>query len=171
MVRSDGRVLGGENARRERVLDEAESYLVVSALRGVVERGTARPLRALGVTAPLAGKTGTSDGARDAWFVGFTPDLVVGVWVGFDGGAKLGLTGAEAALPIFATFAKGALARSLPRPFPVPKQIEVVEVDPVTGLRAGPACPGHEEVFLRGTAPRRRCPDEPWAFLRRLGAR
>jgi penicillin-binding protein 1B len=171
VVRPDGRVLGGENARRERVLDEAESYLVVSALRGVVERGTARRLRALGIAAPLAGKTGTSDGERDAWFVGFTPDLVVGVWVGFDGAATLGLTGAEAALPIFASFAKGALARSLPRHFPVPEQIEVVEVDPGTGLRAGPDCPGHEEVFVRGTAPRRRCPQEPWAFLRRLGAR
>jgi membrane carboxypeptidase/penicillin-binding protein len=135
----------------------------------VVERGTARSLRTLGVRAPVAGKTGTSDGARDAWFVGFTPDLVVGVWVGFDGDAKLGLTGAEAALPIFAAFAKGALARSLPRPFPVPKRIEVVEIDPQTGLRAGPGCRGHDEIFLRGTAPEQRCRRDPWGFLRRLG--
>jgi penicillin-binding protein 1B len=169
VLRPDGRVRGGENVRRERVLEEAESYLVLSALRGVVERGTARSLRKLGVSAPVAGKTGTSDGARDAWFVGFTPDLVVGVWVGFDGGAKLGLTGAEAALPIFAAFAKGALARSLPSPFPVPKRIEVVEIDPQTGLRAGPGCPGHDEIFLRGTAPEQRCRRDPWAFLRRLG--
>jgi penicillin-binding protein 1B len=170
VVRPDGRVLGGENRERARVLDEAESYLVVSALRGVVERGTARRLRALGVTEPLAGKTGTSDGARDAWFVGFTPDLVIGVWVGFDGGRPVGLTGAEAALPIFASFARGALARSLPRPFPVPDGIEVVAVDPRSGLRAGAGCPGHDELFLRGTAPRRRCPAEPWAW-RGLGRR
>jgi penicillin-binding protein 1B len=168
-LRPDGRARGGENVQRERVLEEAESYLVVSALRGVVERGTARSLRTLGVSAPVAGKTGTSDGARDAWFVGFTPDLVVGVWVGFDGDAKLGLTGAEAALPIFAAFAKGALARSLPRPFPVPKRIEVVEIDPQTGLRAGPGCRGHDEIFLRGTAPEQRCRRDPWGFLRRLG--
>jgi membrane carboxypeptidase/penicillin-binding protein len=168
-LRPDGSARGGENVRRERVLEEAESYLVVSALRGVVERGTARSLRTLGVSAPVAGKTGTSDGARDAWFVGFTPDLVVGVWVGFDGDAKLGLTGAEAALPIFAAFAKGALARSLPRPFPVPKRIEVVEIDPQTGLRAGPGCRGHDEIFLRGTAPEQRCRRDPWGFLRRLG--
>jgi membrane carboxypeptidase/penicillin-binding protein len=94
---------------------------------------------------------------------------VVGVWVGFDGDAKLGLTGAEAALPIFAAFAKGALARSLPRPFPVPKRIERVEIDPQTGLRAGPGCPGHDEIFLAGTAPEQRCRRDPWAFLRRLG--
>jgi penicillin-binding protein 1B len=157
-----GRVRAGQNVRAERVLEEAEAYLVVSALRGVVERGTARSLRRLGVRAPVAGKTGTSDGERDAWFVGFTPDLVVGVWVGFDGEAKLGLTGAEAALPIFAAFADGALARARPRDFPLPRRVDVVEVDPRTGLR----CRGEPEVFLRGTAPKARCPGDPWAFVR-----
>ena len=118
------------------------------------------------VRGPVAGKTGTSDAARDAWFVGFTPDLVIGVWVGYDGDERLGLTGSEAALPIFAEFAKGALARALPRPFAVPKRIEVVEVDPASGLRAGPGCRGYEEVFLAGSAPRKRCKGDPWAFLR-----
>ena len=114
VLQPDGHVRAGQEVRRERVLEEAEAHLVVSALRGVVERGTARSLRRLGVRAPVAGKTGTTDGERDAWFIGFTPDLVVGVWVGFDGDTKLGLTGAEAALPIFAAFAEGALARALP---------------------------------------------------------
>jgi membrane carboxypeptidase/penicillin-binding protein len=166
VMRSDGHVLGGEKRQRERVLEETENHLIVSALRGVVERGTARSLRQLGVTAPVAGKTGTSDGARDAWFVGFTPDLVVGVWVGFDDGTRLGLGGAEAALPIFAAFAKGALGRALPRAFPVPRRLEVVSVDPNTGLRAGRGCPGYDELFLPGTAPTRRCGSDPWAFLR-----
>lgn len=166
VLRPDGRVRGGQNVRRERVLEEAESYLVVSALRGAVERGTARSLHELGVRGPVAGKTGTSDAARDAWFVGFTPDLVIGVWVGYDGDERLGLTGSEAALPIFAEFAKGALARALPRPFAVPKRIEVVEVDPASGLRAGPGCRGYEEVFLADSAPRKRCKGDPWAFLR-----
>jgi membrane carboxypeptidase/penicillin-binding protein len=166
-MRSDGRVRGGEKRQRERVLEEAENYLIVSALRGVVERGTARSLRKLGVTAPVAGKTGTSDGARDAWFVGFTPDLVVGVWVGFDDGAPLGLSGAEAALPIFAAFAKGALGRALPHAFPVPKRLERVAIDPGTGLRVGPGCSGADELFLVGTAPEKRCGSDPWAFLRR----
>jgi penicillin-binding protein 1B len=157
-----GRVRAGQDVRAERVLDEAEAYLVTSALRGAVERGTARSLHALGVRAPVAGKTGTTDGERDAWFVGFTPDLVVGVWVGFDGGAKLGLTGAEAALPIFAAFAERALARARPAAFELPRRVDVVEVDPRTGLR----CRGEPEVFLRGTAPKQRCPGEPWAFLR-----
>ena len=163
-----GRVRAGQDVRRERVLEEAEAHLVVSALRGVVERGTARSLRGLGVRAPVAGKTGTTDGERDAWFVGFTPDLVVGVWVGFDGDTKLGLTGAEAALPIFAAFAEGALARALPEPFALPKRVDVVEIDPHTGLRAGPGCRGQDEIFLRGTAPTKRCARDPWAFLRKL---
>ncbi|MEN8161138.1 MAG: PBP1A family penicillin-binding protein, partial [Myxococcota bacterium] len=167
VMRPNGRVRGGEKLELERVLEEAESYLVASALGGVVERGTARSLRKLGVSAPVAGKTGTSDGARDAWFVGFTPDLVVGVWVGFDDGARLGLSGAEAALPIFAAFAKGALARALPRALSVPKRIEVVAIDPETGLRAGRGCPGRDELFLPGTAPKKRCGRGPWAFFRR----
>jgi penicillin-binding protein 1B len=157
VLQPDGRVRTGQTLRRERVLEEAEAHLVVSALRGVVERGTARSLRGLGVRGPVAGKTGTSDGERDAWFVGFTPELVVGVWVGFDGDGKLGLTGAEAALPIFAAFAEGALARALPEPFALPRRIDVVEIDPRTGLRAGPGCRGYDEIFLRGTAPKERC--------------
>jgi len=169
VLRTDGRVRGGQNVRRERVLSEAESYLVVSALRGVVERGTARSLRELGVRGPVAGKTGTSDGSRDAWFVGFTPDLVVGVWVGFDGDQKLELTGAEAALPIFAEFAKGAFARALPRPVAKPERIGVVAIDPASGLRAGPGCPGYDEIFLDGTAPRKACARDPGSFWRRLG--
>jgi penicillin-binding protein 1B len=167
VLRRDGRVIGGQNVRRERVLEPAEAHLVVSALRGAVERGTARSLAGLGVRGPVAGKTGTSDGGRDAWFVGFTPDLVVGVWVGFDGAAKLGLTGAEAALPIFAEFAKGALARALPKPFARPGRLDVVEIDPASGLRAGAGCRGYDELFLPGTAPTRRCARDPWAFLRR----
>jgi penicillin-binding protein 1B len=165
VMRSDGRVRGGEKRQQEPVLEEDENHLIVSALRGVVERGTARNLRELGVTAPVAGKTGTSDGARDAWFVGFTSDLVVGVWVGFDDGGHLGLSGAEAALPIFARFAKGALSRALPHAPSVPRRLEVVAVDPNTGLRGGRGCPGYEELFLAGTAPKKRCGRDPWAFL------
>ena len=168
VLQPDGRVRAGQNLRRERVLAADEAHLVVSALRGVVERGTARSLRKRGLRAPVAGKTGTSDGERDAWFIGFTPDLVVGVWVGFDGDQKLGLTGAEAALPIFAAFAEGALARALPKPFALPERIDVVEIDPRTGLRAGPGCRGEDEIFLRGTAPTKRCAGDPWAFLRRF---
>jgi len=167
VLRADGRVRGGEAVRRERVLAEEESFLVTSALRGVVERGTARGLRKRGIDAPVAGKTGTSDGGRDAWFVGFTPDLVVGVWVGFDDGTALGLGGAEAALPIFAAFAKGALARALPHEPAAPDALERVAIDPASGLRAGRGCGRSDEWFLPGTAPRKRCGGrDPWGFLR-----
>jgi penicillin-binding protein 1B len=172
VMRRDGRVLGGQNVRRARVLAEDETHLVVSALRGVVERGTARSLRRHGVRAPVAGKTGTSDDARDAWFIGFTPELVVGVWVGFDGNQKLGLTGAQAALPIFAEFAQGVFTRALPEPFPLPETLEVVEIEPESGLLAGRGCRGQDEIFLRGTAPTKQCtPRSPWDFLKRLRIR
>ena len=82
---------------------------MTSALEGAVNRGTGYPLRDLGYRGPVAGKTGTTNDARDAWFVGFTPELVAAVWVGFDDGTPLGLTGAQAALPIFGRFLIGAL--------------------------------------------------------------
>ena len=94
---------------RVRVFDAAPVDRVTEALEGAVDRGTGRGLRARGFHARLAGKTGTSNGFRDSWFVGYTPELAVGVWVGFDDGTSVGLTGARGALPVFAEFAKRAL--------------------------------------------------------------
>jgi penicillin-binding protein 1B len=143
-LRPDGRVLGGERRVAERVVGEARAYVVTDALRGVVDRGTARSLRTLGVSAPFAGKTGTTNDFRDAWFVGYAPDLVVAVWVGFDDGARVGLTGAQAALPIFARFVRRGVGEDAIRAPDVPRGVEVV--------RRG----GREEVFVAGTAPRPR---------------
>jgi len=94
---------------RSAVFDPAAVASVTEALEGAVDRGTGRGLRAQGFRGRLAGKTGTSNSFRDAWFVGYTPALAVGVWVGFDDGTSLGLTGARGALPVFAEFLKRAL--------------------------------------------------------------
>src|SRR5262249_11592988 len=104
-----GATLGKRAPDREppdltRVADPAETYLVTSALEGVITRGTGRALDADGRFGTLAGKTGTSNDLRDAWFLAYSPALVVGVWVGYDDGKSLGLTGAGAALPIVARF-------------------------------------------------------------------
>ncbi|MFQ5889646.1 MAG: transglycosylase domain-containing protein [Gemmatimonadota bacterium] len=159
----------------ERVYDPAEAYLVTSALRGAVERGTGRGLRALGFYGDVAAKSGTTNGFRDAWFMAYTPALAVGVWVGFDDGRSLGLPGARVALPIFARFmiqAVGPTGDEGPYASPgfsYPAGLELVEVDPETGLRAGPGCRGRMEVFLAGTAPEASC-WPVWLAARRGGA-
>ncbi len=112
---------------------------------------------------PFAGKTGTTNDRRDAWFVAYTPEIVVVVWVGFDDGAQVGLTGAQAAIPIAARFIRGALGAEGWDSFPVPEQLTAVEIDPATGLLAASWCPGVPEVFLRGTRPIDFCPRrKPW---------
>jgi penicillin-binding protein 1B len=144
-----------------REFDPAETYLVTSALEGAVERGTGRGLRSYGYWGPVAAKSGTTNEHRDAWFVGYTPSLVVAVWVGFDDGRGTGLTGSRGALPIVARFltdagathAGATHASALAMPFRVPEGVEVVEVDRESGLRAGWGCGGDPEFFLEGTAP------------------
>ncbi len=154
----DGGELGGDEERSARAFSPEATYLVTSALMGAVDRGTGRSLRALGVRGPFAGKTGTTNDRRDAWFAGYTPELVVVVWVGFDDGARVGLTGAEGAIPIVARFLKSALGVDGWAGFETPERIVSAEIDPATGLLAARWCDGAPEVFLRGTKPTERCP-------------
>jgi len=150
----------------EDAFDPAEVALVTSALEGAVDRGTGRALRTRGFAGPVAGKTGTTNDFRDAWFVGYTPTLVVAVWVGFDDGRSLGLTGAQAALPIFADFLIASLGPNGGRDFTLPQGIEQVRVNARTGLRSGFGCFGRKEVFLAGSAPEKSC---GWFSKRRAG--
>ena len=152
-----GEVLNRAELDGEQVYEPAESYLVTSALQGAVERGTGQQLRSLGFRGPVAAKSGTTNDFRDAWFMGYTPSLAVGVWVGFDDGRSIGLSGSRAALPIFARFLVATLGRYGGEDFTIPYGLEIVEVDQETGLLAGPGCRGEREVFLRGTAPERSC--------------
>jgi penicillin-binding protein 1B len=136
------------------VLTPAEAYLVTSLLEGVVRSGTATSARALGVTGAIAGKTGTTNDGRDAWFVGYTPRLLTVVWVGFDGGDAHGLSGSEAALPIWADFMRQAM-EAYPQPeFTVPGGIAFADVDVSNGQLANRFCPVvARETFLAGTEP------------------
>jgi penicillin-binding protein 1B len=155
-----GRVLEQPRAPvPERVLREESAFLVTEMMRGVLDEGTAAGARSLGFTAPGAGKTGTTNDYRDAWFVGFTPDLLCVVWVGFDDNTPVGLSGTRAALPIWVDFMKAALGGSTPTPFPPPPEgIVLVEIDRETGLLATPGCPKvRAEAFVAGTEPREPC--------------
>jgi membrane peptidoglycan carboxypeptidase len=141
----------------------AESvFLMTHLLRGVMREGTGRASARWGVSEVTAGKSGTSDGLRDAWFVGYTPDLVVGVWVGLDDGSPLGLTGSEAALPIWAATMAAAVRQRPPRPFAAPPGVVFVTVDRDTGRPASTWC-NHgrtvDEAFRAGTEPSGGCPD------------
>jgi membrane peptidoglycan carboxypeptidase len=153
----DGAELVAQPVKSARAVDAAAAYLVTSALTGAVDRGTAQRLRALGVRCEIAAKTGTTNDYRDAWLVGYTPEIALGVWVGLDDGEPLGASGATAALPIFADFMlRSGLATRGAR-FERPEEVETVQVDPATGLRAGIGCPGEPEEFLSGTAPEQSC--------------
>ncbi|MFC0283379.1 penicillin-binding protein 1A [Camelimonas abortus] len=139
---------------REQVIDPLTAYQVVHILEGVVQRGTAAMLKEVGK--PLAGKTGTTNDARDVWFVGFSPDLAVGVYFGYDQPKSLGAraTASQIAVPVVRDFMKMALKDKPATPFRVPPGIKLVRVNATTGLRAGPG-DGRTilEAFKPGTEP------------------
>ena len=120
----------------ERIMSEQTAYQITSFLEGVIKRGTGKKLKELGLN--LAGKTGTTNENTDAWFIGFTSNLVVGVYVGMDNPKPLGKfeTGSKAALPIFKEFIEKAIKKSDARPFKVPKKMTLMVVDPMTGEKA-----------------------------------
>ncbi len=133
--------------KSSRAIDPQTAYLLLDMLRGVVEEGTGKSIRSLGLSRPCAGKTGTSNDNRDCWFVGFTPELVTAVWVGFDDNRRMvtptgrELTGASGAVPIWTLFMKRALAREPFADFPIPPGIEFIEIDPRTGTGPLPGGP------------------------------
>ena len=143
---------------RQRVARADSAFIVTSMLRSTLDTGTAAAARRDGFVHDAAGKTGTSNDLRDAWFAGFTPTLLTVVWVGMDDNRPVGLTGAEAALPIWTAFMRRALAeRTLPGFMP-PSGVTLVDVDPKTGLRATARCPRPvAEAFVEGTEPGAHC--------------
>ncbi|MEZ5417820.1 MAG: penicillin-binding transpeptidase domain-containing protein, partial [Vicinamibacterales bacterium] len=141
------------------VADPAVTYLVTNMMRSVINEGTAASARAAGFGQDAAGKTGTTNDLRDAWFVGFTPELLAVVWVGLDDNQVLGLSGAQAALPIWTAFMTRALAGRPNLRFEAPEGIVEREIDRDAGHLALPACPRvTTEVFLSGTEPAEWCP-------------
>jgi penicillin-binding protein 1A len=138
------------------------AYVMVSLMRSVIDEGTARGAVAGKLHRPVAGKTGTSNGQRDAWFVGFTPDLLAAVWVGFDDMKKLGRgeAGGKTAAPIWADFMVKATSGRPTKDFVQPPGIVVQRIDKATGLLAAPGQEAGtlDEVFLDGTAPTQQAP-------------
>jgi membrane carboxypeptidase/penicillin-binding protein len=130
-------------------------------LKDVLTYGTAKKLRRFSEERPSAGKTGTTDDYRDAWFVGYTPQIVTGIWVGFDKprpGGK-GFTGGAVAAPIWERFMRAASAAKPVVDFPRPETVVTVSIDPATGYLATTECPEiREEFYLPGTEPTEYCP-------------
>lgn len=152
VVDRNGNVLEKRNIRVKRVISPQVAHDMNNMLRGVVERGTARSVRLQGFTRPAAGKTGTTNDARDAWFAGYTPDLLALVWVGFDQQSELGLPGSRAALPIWTDFMKKATGRLPVTDFVTPPGVSSFEADPRAD--GGPRCPDgvpQREPRIEGT--------------------
>ncbi len=139
---------------RRQIIDPHTAYQMTSMMEGVVQRGTASVLKSL--NRPLAGKTGTTNEEKDAWFIGYTPDLVVGVFMGYDTPRPLGKgnTGGHVAAPVVGDFIKMALADEPPAPFRIPPGLKLVRVNLRTGLRAPPSDPeGIMEAFKPNEEP------------------
>jgi penicillin-binding protein 1B len=148
-----GVTVAAPTTQKTDVLRPDVAYVMTSFMKDVVNRGTAAKVRARGLKATLAGKTGTS---RDGWFAGYTPNLVCAVWVGFDDGSQLGLTGANSALPIWADFMQVALAEhpEFEGDWEMPAGVEQVEINPKTGKPVAPEdTEKRVEFFINGTGP------------------
>jgi len=158
VVSPEGKVFEQDMPRVRQVLDRRVAYVVTSLLEDVVNRGTGVGVRRQGFTGAAAGKTGTSG---DAWFAGFTPDLLCVVWIGFDDDRDLELTGAASAVPIWTEFMERASSLrqyQSTEVFSPPEGIKVAAIDPRTLQLATPYCPiTLKEVFLVGTEPTQFC--------------
>ncbi|HEX8616760.1 MAG TPA: PBP1A family penicillin-binding protein [Thermoanaerobaculia bacterium] len=151
-----GKSLFEREIKKKRVVDGSSAYIVHTLLRGVVRRGTATRLKNYGL-GYVAGKTGTTNDYRDAWFVGYTADMVTSVWVGFDRGAPLRLSSSEAALPVWGSYMR-EIPHTAANPEP-PPGVTFRSIDPESGMLWREGCPGPiREAFLEGTAPTRHCP-------------
>ena len=141
--------------RREQVIDPMTAYQITSMMEGVVQRGTGAAVREVGK--PIAGKTGTTNDEKDVWFVGFSPDIAVGVYIGYDKPRHLGrgIAGGNLSAPIVRDFMKVALADKPAVPFRVPAGIKLIRIDPRTGMRVSPGSGGRAilEAFKPGTSP------------------
>jgi len=158
---SGGRQVYDRPVEREQLISPDVAFQMTSMLRDVIERGTGAPARTLGVRGPVAGKTGTTDDYHDAWFVGYSTSIVVGVWVGFDQPAPIAREGygARVALPIWADFMKRTAKQFPPTEFAMPAGIHSVDLCSVSYLAPVDGCPVYSEFFKDGdSVPTQLCP-------------
>jgi penicillin-binding protein 1B len=161
LVTREGVVLEKKGFRMKKVVSPELAYLMNSALRGVLDRGTAASARTLGFTGLAAGKTGTTSDYRDSWFVGYTPDLLALAWVGYDDGTATGLSGSSGALPVWAEFMRKVDPAGAHRiDFPATEEILLVKVSKSGKLYKEECGEAVEEAFLRGTEPQVYCNEE-----------
>ncbi|HWI60748.1 MAG TPA: PBP1A family penicillin-binding protein [Symbiobacteriaceae bacterium] len=162
IVDRQGNLVAEQRPKRSRALDPGVAFIVTNLLKSVVgPGGTASTVSGYMGGRPVAGKTGTSDESRDAWFVGYTPDLVAGVWVGSDANTPSWREGGSAAAPLWATFASRALAGTRSRDWTPPAGVTGVEVCAETGRLPNSVCPTTREWFLSGTEPTEVEPEPP----------
>jgi membrane carboxypeptidase/penicillin-binding protein len=159
-----GQVLWRAPVVRERALDDGVSYLILSLMEGVVDRGTGAAVRRVGFQGPAAGKTGTTNQGKDAWFVGLTPEVAAGVWIGFDQPRPIvaGAGGGGLAAPVWGEMMRRYYAdRPIPPPWTAPASLTTAAIDESTGMRATGNCPPElvrVEYFVPGTQPLDDCP-------------
>ena len=139
-INRGGKEIVAKETSTKRVARADTTYLVTNMMRSVLSEGTGASVRASGFGLDAAGKTGTTNDLRDAWFVGFTPELLTVVWVGLDDNQALGLSGSQAALPIWIAFMQRALAGHADRAFDVPDSVNFIDIDRDTGATASPGC-------------------------------
>jgi len=160
-VDQHGELVFEEEISRNRVASAASTWMVTSMLTDVIDQGTGRGARLNGIDGSVGGKTGTTDEERDAWFVGFTEEMVVAVWVGHDQGKALGLTGGEAALPIWSQFVDwSGVAQTVPDQ---PPGLDEVRLCRETLRPTGPDCPcedAYTEWYVSGMVPETDCVSE-----------
>jgi 1A family penicillin-binding protein len=156
---AEGRVAVERSPSPRPVLSPEAAALITDVLRDVLETGTARSARLLGFAAPAAGKTGTSNDYADAWFVGYTPEVLCGVWLGHDRPASLGRAASALALPVWVNFMKAVLGPGPWPDFEKERGLKEITIDPASGLRARAGClDRRKEFFLPGTEPAEACP-------------
>jgi penicillin-binding protein 1B len=168
MAREGGETIWSPPLDRRQAATPQGAFLVTSLLKGVVDRGTGAKARAWGVHGPVAGKTGTTDGYRDAWFIGYTSDIAIGVWVGFDDERPIKLTGSQAALPIWSALALRLIPRDT-QDFETPVGVVQRKIDPKSGQLATSQCPEKRaEFFIAGTEPTVYCEIHGGGFWERM---
>lgn len=168
MAREGGETIWSPPLDRRQAATPQGAYLITSLLKGVVDRGTGVKAKAWGVHGPVAGKTGTTDGYRDAWFIGYTSDIAIGVWVGFDDERPIKLTGSQAALPIWSALALRLIPRDA-QDFETPVGVVQRKIDPKSGQLATSQCPEKRaEFFIAGTEPTVYCEIHGGGFWERM---
>ncbi len=154
-------VSAGDVVQPVQVFPARDMYMLTDVMKGVLDRGTAMSARAMGFRLIAAGKTGTTNDKRDAWFIGFTPKMLALTWIGFDDNAPIGLSGGQGAVPIWTRYMVAETAGQPNLDFPVPSGIAFASVDKTSGGLATPYCPSNvvvQEAFKDGTQPSNPCP-------------